>query len=211
MAHSLRGVTPAVARYWEAFDARDGRRYVAFTQVKLAAADAAKLLERYTTRHQALGATTVPFFPELAWKYPKVTRGAVVMTLQAGSLQELGVAEKSVYALADKPNLLLLALDEAIAGDDEPVAVIDRPEVREAFSAPDPADQIRLAAALGAEALLRFYPLYRAFEQAADREPVAFHPVIRPGRLVPSCLPEHPGPEGSEHTEGDPVIPCRDV
>jgi anti-anti-sigma regulatory factor len=101
VAHSLRGVTPAVARYWEAFDARDGRRYLAFTQVKLAAADAAKLLERYTKRHQALGATTVPFFPELAWKYPKVTRGAVVMNLQAGSLQELGIAENSVVLAVD--------------------------------------------------------------------------------------------------------------
>jgi anti-anti-sigma regulatory factor len=101
VAHSLRGVTPAVARYWEAFDARDGRRYVAFIQVKLGAADAAKLLESYTTRHEALGATTVAFFPELAWKYPRVTRGAVVMSLKAGSLQELGVAENSVILAVD--------------------------------------------------------------------------------------------------------------
>jgi anti-anti-sigma regulatory factor len=101
VAHSLRGVTPTVARYWEAYDARDGRRYVAFVQVKLAAADAAKLLEQYTTRHEALGATTVAFFPELAWKYPKVTRGAVVMALKPGSLQELGVAENSVIMAVD--------------------------------------------------------------------------------------------------------------
>jgi anti-anti-sigma regulatory factor len=101
VAHSLRGVTPTQARYWEAMDARDGRRYVAFIQVKLAGGDAAKLLEGYTKRHEAFGATTVTFFPELAWKYPKVTRGAVVMSLKAGSLQELGIAEKSVILTVD--------------------------------------------------------------------------------------------------------------
>jgi anti-anti-sigma regulatory factor len=101
VAHSLRGVTPAVARYWEAFDARDGRRYVAFVQVKLAGGDASKLLEHYVKRHEALGATTVPFFPELAWKYPKVTKGAVVMNLSGGSLQALGVAENSVILAVD--------------------------------------------------------------------------------------------------------------
>jgi hypothetical protein len=38
----------------------------------------------------------VTFFPELAWKFSKVTHGAVVLSLDAGSLQQLGVAEKSV-------------------------------------------------------------------------------------------------------------------
>ncbi|HEY5920535.1 MAG TPA: hypothetical protein VIV11_02640 [Kofleriaceae bacterium] len=101
VAHSLRGVTPTAARYWEAFDARDGRRYVAFIQVKLAAADSAKLLESYTARHTALGATTVTFFPELAWRFPKITRGAVVMALEPGAIQELGVAEHSVVLAVD--------------------------------------------------------------------------------------------------------------
>jgi anti-anti-sigma regulatory factor len=101
VAQALRGVTPTSARYWEAFDARDGRRFVAFVQVKLAAEDAAKLLERYVTRHEALGATTVAFFPGLAWKYPNVTRGAIVMSLAPGSLQQLGIAEKSIIVKVD--------------------------------------------------------------------------------------------------------------
>jgi hypothetical protein len=100
VAQALKGVTP-VARYWEAFDARDGRRYVAFIQVKLAAADAAKLIESYTTPQTAMGATVLTYFPGLAWKYPKVTRGAIVVSLSAGSIQELGVAEKSVVLSID--------------------------------------------------------------------------------------------------------------
>lgn len=100
VAAALKGVTP-VARYWEAFDARDGRRYVAFIQVKLAAGDAQKLIESYTRPQTAMGATVLTYFPGLAWKYPKVTRGAIVVSLTAGSIQELGVAEKSVVLSID--------------------------------------------------------------------------------------------------------------
>jgi AcrR family transcriptional regulator len=81
------------------------------------------------------------------------------------------VAAKSVYALADKPHLLLLALDRAIVGDDEPVPLADRPEMRAILTGTDPADQARRAVALAADVLLRLYPLYRAFEQAAAAEP----------------------------------------
>jgi anti-anti-sigma regulatory factor len=101
VAQSLRRLTPALARYWEAFDARDGRRYVAFIQVKLLASDATKLIEAYTKRQTTFGATTVTFFPELAWKFPKLSRGAVVMALEPGVIQELGVAEHSVVLSVD--------------------------------------------------------------------------------------------------------------
>ncbi|HEX5062029.1 MAG TPA: hypothetical protein VFV99_21820, partial [Kofleriaceae bacterium] len=100
VAHAIKGVTP-VARYWEAYEARDGRRFVAYIEVKLAAADAAKMIDNYTRQQTALGATTVTYFPELGWKYPKVSRGAIVLALQPGSLQQLGVAENSVVISVD--------------------------------------------------------------------------------------------------------------
>jgi AcrR family transcriptional regulator len=88
-------------------------------------------------------------------------------TTMAAIAQEARVAVKSVYTLADKARLMLLAVDRAIAGDDEPVAMADRPRVREIVESTDPAEQARAAARLGAETLLRLYPIYRAFEQAA--------------------------------------------
>lgn len=88
------------------------------------------------------------------------------------------VTPKSVYSLADKPQLLLLAVDRAIVGDDEPVALADRPEMREFFAARDPRAQARLMARLGAPTLLRLYPIYRAFEQAAATDP-ALHEAWR--------------------------------
>jgi anti-anti-sigma regulatory factor len=108
VAHALRAAgvdassdSAATGRYWEAFDARDGRRFVAFVQIKVSAADATRLLAGYSARDSALGATAVAFFPELAWRFPKLSRGAVVQALEPGTLQELGIAEKYIVLAAD--------------------------------------------------------------------------------------------------------------
>lgn len=102
VAHALRGVIPtATGRYWEAFDARDGRRFVAFVQVELAAAAAKRLVTTYTQRHAALGATAVAYFPGLAWRFPKLSRGAVIVALEPGTIQQLGVAERYVVLAID--------------------------------------------------------------------------------------------------------------
>jgi TetR/AcrR family transcriptional regulator, regulator of autoinduction and epiphytic fitness len=78
---------------------------------------------------------------------------------------------KSVYTLAEKPQLLLLAVDRAIVGDDEPVPFAERGERRRIVEA-TAQDRIRLTAELGARSLLRLFPIYRAFEQAAATDPV---------------------------------------
>jgi len=97
VALALRGVTPnAAGRYWEAFETREGRRYVAFVQVKVAPAEIQRLVDTYTKPQAALGALAVGFFPELAWKFPRLAKGAVIVALAPGSLQQLGVAEHSV-------------------------------------------------------------------------------------------------------------------
>lgn len=108
VAHALRGVgvsgsgsTTSAGRYWEAFDARDGRRLVAFVQVKLAAADAKTLTDLYTKRESALGTTAVAFFPGLAWKFPRLDHGAIIVALEPGAIQQLGVAEKYVVVAVD--------------------------------------------------------------------------------------------------------------
>ena len=92
-------------------------------------------------------------------------------TTVAAIAAEARVTPKSVYALADKPKLLLLAVDRAIVGDDEPVPVLQRPSVQALLAEDDPAIQARLAGRIGADTLIRLYPLYRAFEQAAAAEP----------------------------------------
>jgi AcrR family transcriptional regulator len=96
-------------------------------------------------------------------------------TTMAAIAAEARVAAKSVYLVAEKPQLLLLALDRAITGDDEPIPFADRPDTRAVLQATDSREQIEQAATLAAALLLRLYPLYRAFEQATAAEPELSH------------------------------------
>jgi anti-anti-sigma regulatory factor len=86
-------VPPVAARYWESFDGPDGKRFVAFAQVVVSAADAKRFAGRRSPTSHALGATVVDLQPELGWRFPKLDHGAVVTKLQPGPLQELGLAE----------------------------------------------------------------------------------------------------------------------
>jgi anti-anti-sigma regulatory factor len=88
-------------RYWEEYQGADGKRYLAFAQVTLGATEIGKLLDGYAQSATALGATVVGAFPLLAWRYPKVERGAVILELGAGPLQDLGLAEQYVVLAVD--------------------------------------------------------------------------------------------------------------
>src|SRR5262249_53749405 len=90
-------VPPApTSRYWEEYVGGDGKRYVAFAQVAIGATELARLLDSYTQRASALGATVVPMFPLIAWRHPRLERGAVIVALASGPLQDLGLAEQYI-------------------------------------------------------------------------------------------------------------------
>jgi AcrR family transcriptional regulator len=99
-------------------------------------------------------------------------------TTMAAIAADARVTPKSVYTLAEKPQLLLLAVDRAIVGDDQPVPVAERPEMKALLAERDPAAQARIVARIGAPGLMRLYPIYRAFEQAAAVDP-ALHDAWR--------------------------------
>jgi ABC-type transporter Mla MlaB component len=101
VARALRGMPPLAGRFWQAFDARDGKRYVAFAQVVLASANVRTVVDAYAQAAAALGATVVTAPPELAWRFAKVDRGALVTALDHGVLQELGLAEHYVVLAID--------------------------------------------------------------------------------------------------------------
>jgi hypothetical protein len=92
------GAVPAAptGRYWEEYETADGKRTLAFAQVALGAAELARLADGYTQASTALGATAVTMFPLIAWRYPRLERGAVIVALASGALQELGLAEQYV-------------------------------------------------------------------------------------------------------------------
>ena len=85
-----------------------------------------------------------------------------------------GVSRKTVFdAVGGKAQLMKLAYDFAIVGDDKPVALIDRPEIADMVAEPDPAKQLVMYAALVVAIDRRISAIWRALEGAAASDPEA--------------------------------------
>jgi AcrR family transcriptional regulator len=79
-----------------------------------------------------------------------------------------GVSRKTVFtSVGGKLETLKLALDWAIAGDDEPIPVLDRPHVRSAMQEPDARRVLRDFATNILEVMSRTAALTRVLESAA--------------------------------------------
>jgi AcrR family transcriptional regulator len=82
-----------------------------------------------------------------------------------------GVSRKTVFtAVGGKLDLLKVALDWAVAGDDLPVAVADRDASRHLFDQRDPAVLLAGWARMQAEIGARVAALYQALEMAAGTD-----------------------------------------
>lgn len=83
-----------------------------------------------------------------------------------------GVAVQTVYFhFGNKATLLKEALDVAAVGDDEPVALLDRPWVQEMAAEPDPVRVIELWTGGGREILERVAPLLAVVRGTVGTDP----------------------------------------
>jgi anti-anti-sigma regulatory factor len=114
------GAVPAAptGRYWEELAGTDGKRYIAFAQVALGPTELARLVDAYTQQTTALGASVVGAFPLVAWSHPNVERGAIVVSLASGPLQNIGIGEQYIILgidgrdVTDAGSYAKLATDE---------------------------------------------------------------------------------------------------
>jgi AcrR family transcriptional regulator len=84
---------------------------------------------------------------------------------------EAGVARPTVFsAVGAKPVILKTVVAQAVAGDDAPGAVADRPWWQEALSEPDPALSVRLHARNMTRITVGIAPLWWALQTAADAD-----------------------------------------
>jgi AcrR family transcriptional regulator len=94
-------------------------------------------------------------------------RGYAATTIEA--ISELSdTPQPTVYRLfSSKLGILKAVLDVSIAGDDEAVAMADRPQVRSLVANPDPRDTLTGFAALVGGLMARTAPVHRVLEEAA--------------------------------------------
>ena len=95
-------------------------------------------------------------------------RGYAATTIEAVAA-EAGVSRKTVFtAVGGKVELMKLAYDWAIAGDDEPLAQVERSAILELKAEPDAVVVIEKYVALLDETLTRVAPVHDALRSAAD-------------------------------------------
>lgn len=82
-----------------------------------------------------------------------------------------GVPQATVYRLfGSKQGILKALVDTSIAGDDEPVPVAERPQVRPLLDAVPPADTLARLAAISVGINARTAPIYRILVSAASSD-----------------------------------------
>jgi AcrR family transcriptional regulator len=114
------------------------------------------------TEHSIITAATRLF---LADGYAATTLAAVADAAE--------VATRTVYVrFGTKAELLKRVLDIAIAGDTEPVAVVDRTALHAAMTAPTRLERIAAVATISSEIMDRAGPLFDVAQQAASVEPL---------------------------------------
>ncbi|MCN9244799.1 TetR/AcrR family transcriptional regulator [Streptomyces sp. RY43-2] len=85
---------------------------------------------------------------------------------------EAGVGEQTVYyAFKTKRAVLTVALDQAVAGDDQPVPTLERSWAKAVIAEPDPHRQLELQAAGAGDILSRAAPLLDVVRSAAPSDP----------------------------------------
>jgi AcrR family transcriptional regulator len=102
-----------------------------------------------------------------------VDRGYAATTVEAIS-ERSDTPQATVYRLfASKLGILKAVLDVSIGGDDETVAMLDRPQVRALLSDGDPKNQLAGFAALVRGVMVRVGPVHRILADAARSDPGA--------------------------------------
>ena len=85
---------------------------------------------------------------------------------------QAGVSPETIYkTFGGKPGLMKALWDVTLAGDDQPVAIADRPQMQEVRSARDPAEKLRRWAGFVTGANQRLAALYGLLAQAGPRSP----------------------------------------
>lgn len=97
-----------------------------------------------------------------------IVRDGYLQTTMADIAREAGVVVQTLYlGFGSKVALLSAALDVAMAGDDEPVPLLERPWYDELVEEPDGPRALALFVAGASRIIDRHYPLYAAVRDAA--------------------------------------------
>ena len=104
-----------------------------------------------------------------------ITYGYAGTTIEAIA-QKANVAIETIYAtFGNKRNILVRVVDVSVTGDDEPVPLLERPQVKAVEAESNPKLQIQMFASQITEIMTRVAPLFQVMRTVAKTEPEIAH------------------------------------
>jgi hypothetical protein len=91
--------TQPTSEHWEEYNSIGGKdsRFLVFVQYQLPPDAVGRLVDVYSKKATASGATAVTYFPAVGWRYPDIAEGAIITKLdKGGDLASFGLAKKYV-------------------------------------------------------------------------------------------------------------------
>ena len=117
-----------------------------------------------------------------------VAKGFGVTTMK-DIAAEAGVSVESVYAQGSKSSLLLACVDRAIVGDDAPVPLLERDDMRALLASTDVHERLAILRAVTVERLPASAAVFEAFRGAAATDPkLAAEWKVYEGRRYADCV-----------------------
>lgn len=123
-----------------------------------------------------------------------------------------GVAVETIYStFRNKPALLRRAWDLAVGGDEQDIALVDRPEMRALFDEPDLTARLTAFAGVHTTIMRRTAPLRLAVLGAAASEPVAARMLAEIDAARYDAMARHAGAAAATGQLAVTEDECRDV
>jgi AcrR family transcriptional regulator len=100
-----------------------------------------------------------------------IARGFAGTSIKAIA-QRADVAAETIYAnFGSKRNILARVVDVSVTGDDEPIPLLERPQVKAVEEELDPTQQIQIFASQMADIMSRVGPLFQVMRAASKTKP----------------------------------------
>jgi hypothetical protein len=87
--------TPS-AKYYEEWQKDGDSQFISWLQYTVSSSEVKRMVEQYSTTETVLGAKVATVYPLVAWQYPTVEGGAVILGVDKGPLQEMGLVSPYV-------------------------------------------------------------------------------------------------------------------
>lgn len=99
--------TAPTNEFWEEYEASsgEGSSFLVFVEYRVGADHVQRLIDTYSKTCETKGAKVATVYPGVAWRYPDIEAGAIIVGLDSSDLKGLGLSEQQVMLEVQNRNI----------------------------------------------------------------------------------------------------------